>query len=358
MPMRWPDSPAAAAAARADLAACRELLRGGSRSFQAASLLLPRKVALPAAALYAFCRLADDAIDLCEGSRPAALEQLHARLDRAYAGTPLPIAADRAFASIVELFGIPRALPAALLEGFAWDIAGRRYETMEDLEAYGARVAGTVGAMMSLLMGVRDPRALARAAELGVAMQLTNIVRDIGEDARAGRLYLPQAWLHTAGLDPDRWLASPAWHPAIGEAASLLLQRADTLYLRATAGIALLPAGCQPGIRAARLIYAEIGRSVEREGVETVLGRAVVPGWRKAMLLARSLRPLPAQPLHLNAPPLQAIRFLVDAVEEAPAPAVARPAPAGVAGRFVWLIDMLSRLERQERLRRFGSPVN
>ena len=98
---------------------------------------------------------------------------------------------------------IPRALPEALLEGFAWDAAGRRYETLDEVEHYAARVAGCVGAMMTLVMGRRDPAILARACDLGVAMQLTNICRDVGEDARAGRLYLPLAWLRDNGIDPD-----------------------------------------------------------------------------------------------------------------------------------------------------------
>ena len=140
----WPEAPApaAAAAARADLEACRALLRGGSRSFRAASLLLQRRVAAPAAALYAFCRLADDAIDLGGGGRAARLEalaRLRERLDRAYAGRPLPQPADRAFALVAAAHAIPHALPEALLEGLAWDAEGRRYETQAALEAYAAR---------------------------------------------------------------------------------------------------------------------------------------------------------------------------------------------------------------------------
>lgn len=346
--MRWPDNPAAAAAARADLAACRALLRNGSRSFQMASLLLPERVALPAAALYAFCRLADDAIDLRLTGRAEALDRLRQRLDRAYAGRPASIPADRAFAEVVAHHAIPRALPEALLEGLAWDAEGRRYATLPALEAYAARVAGAVGAMMALLMGVRDPAALARATDLGTAMQLTNIVRDIGEDARAGRLYLPLDWLREGGLDVAAWLAAPAPHPAVTGAASRLLARADRLYARAEAGIALLPASCRPGIRAARLIYAEIGRAVERG--DTDLGRrAVVPGWRKLVLLAHGLRNAPSPP-DGTAPALPANRFLLDAVAHA-APPPEHP-DLRSTGRFHWVIDLFARLERQERLRR------
>jgi phytoene synthase len=171
MPLHWPEP---GFAGPADLAACRALLRGGSRSFFAASLLLPQRVRGPACSLYAFCRLADDAIDLEDG-RMDALARLHARLDRAYAGQPLPTPVDRAFADVIARYAIPRALPEALFEGFAWDAEGRRYEDLPALQAYAVRVAGTVGAMMAVLMGVREPGPVARACDLGVAMQLSNI---------------------------------------------------------------------------------------------------------------------------------------------------------------------------------------
>lgn len=112
----------------ADMAACRALLRGGSRTFNAASKVLPRGVADPAIALYAFCRLADDAVDL-GSDRGAAVARLRDRLDRAYRHQPMDLAADRLFAEIVTKFCIPRELPEALLEGLAWDAAVRRYET-------------------------------------------------------------------------------------------------------------------------------------------------------------------------------------------------------------------------------------
>ena len=253
-------SPNADFADAKDYAACRAAIRQGSRTFFAASLLLPARVRQPAYGLYAFCRLSDDAIDL-DGGSPFALDRLRDRLARAYEGRPLPVAADRAMADVVRRFAIPRALPEALFDGLAWDAQGRRYEDLIDLQDYAARVAGAVGAMMTLMMGVRTPEALARACDLGVAMQLTNIARDVGEDARAGRLYLPLRWLREAGIDAEAFLANPVLSPQLQGVIARLLTEADALYDRARGGIALLPIACRPAILTAARLYAEIGRA-------------------------------------------------------------------------------------------------
>jgi 15-cis-phytoene synthase len=347
MPQAWSNSNLTAAR---DLAACRASLRGGSRTFYAASRVLPRPIAQAASALYAFCRLADDAVDCGLGSgREHAIAQLRERLARAYQGAPLPFAADRALAHVLARYRIPRALPEALLEGFEWDAAGRRYATLEQLHDYAARVAGGVGVMMSLLMDVRSSDALARASDLGVAMQLTNIARDVGEDARAGRLYLPTSWLAEVGIDAQAFLAQPTYTPALGAVIDRLLRAADALYERARVGVALLPAGCRPGIEAARSVYAEIGRELERKQRDSVTQRAIVPGWRKCLLLLRAL-PAALPSLAARRPhraPLAANRFLIDAVLEQ-----ARFEPASMRGfkqRLLWLLDLYERLERRER---------
>ncbi|WP_162910227.1 phytoene/squalene synthase family protein [Azohydromonas sediminis] len=329
-----------------DLAACRELMRGGSRSFFAASLLLPRAVREPACALYAFCRIADDEIDASGGS-PHALEALRLRLDAVYRLAPTPHPADRALAAVVHRYHIPRALPEALLEGFAWDAQGRRYETFDDVCDYAARVAGAVGAMMALLMGVRGAEPLARACDLGVAMQLSNIARDVREDAAMGRLYLPCAWLRDDGLDPDAWLADPQPHPAIERAVLRLLAQADALYRRVDGGVARLPLPCRPGINAARRLYAAIGHEVRRRGPQAWHSRAVVPASRKAWLLAQAVVQLWPRGAG-TAPPLPANRHLVHAAASAPPPLDDRPA---VLDRTAWVIDLFDRLERQERAR-------
>jgi phytoene synthase len=349
MPKPWSEQ----ALGADDLAACRSLLRGGSRSFHAAAHLLPGRVRYPASALYAFCRLADDAIDVEQGAEEA-LVALRTRLDGVYGGCPEPIVADRALAAVVSAYGVPRALPEALLEGFAWDAAGRSYETFSDVVAYSARVAGTVGVMMALVMGVRSPHLLARAGDLGVAMQLTNIARDVGEDAAAGRLYLPRAWLREAGIDPDAWLARPAWTPALGAVVERLLAAAEDLYQRADAGIAGLPADCRPGIYAARLLYAGIGHELLRAGADSVARRTVVRPARKAQLLAGLHRVVALPTRDARAPVLPELRFLVEAVEAAPVPAfaAARPAerPARGFGRdFERVLELFERLEMRER---------
>ncbi len=419
-----------------DLADCGALMRGGSRTFFAASLLLPCRVCAPATALYAFCRLADDAIDdaptgnAATGIRPvdevsslskaidtssstdraighglivyagittglasdapgvndpinnvaahtgpigdsaidtisvlnrasstgstdesarkqAALRTLRRRLDLAYAGAPADLAADRAFAAAAARHQVPRALPEALLEGFEWDAEGRRYEDLAALHAYAARVAGTVGAMMAVLMGVRGRDALARACELGIAMQLTNIARDVGSDARAGRIYLPLSWLRREGIDPDTWLADPVFTPALGRVVQRLLGEATALYESAASGLACLPADCRPAIRAAGLIYAEIGQEIAAAGYDSVSRRARVTGSRKAALILRSLAAVRPRVLHARAPGLPEAQFLVDAAFAEKA-ATRRFAPArAVETRVLWLLDLFEQLDQR-----------
>lgn len=335
-----------------DLAACEQLMRGGSKSFFAASGLLPQRVRIPAIALYAFCRVADDAIDGCgsdEGACERAMQGLRQRLDAIYAGEPGSIIEDRAMAMVVHRYRIPRALPEALLDGFAWDAAGRRYDTLDELHGYGARVAGSVGAMMAMVMGVRDPHALARACELGNAMQLTNIARDVGEDAANGRLYLPQDWLREAGIDPKAWLRQPVFSDALAGVVGRLLLEADRLYRLGSTGIAALPRDCRGGILAAAMIYAEIGGVVSAQGMDSVSRRAVVGSARKLTLLclAKARAQLPMRCAEADA--LPAIRFLAEASASA---ALDGPRPLtrrSFDERCEWLIDLFERVSMPPR---------
>ncbi|MEM1100906.1 MAG: phytoene/squalene synthase family protein [Pseudomonadota bacterium] len=325
-----------------DLAHCKEAIRHGSLSFHTASLLLPARVRDPALALYAFCRLADDAVDLGDDERAAVLT-LEERLDRAYAGRPRNTPTDRAFAAMIETHQMPRALPEALLEGLAWDALGREYQTLRGVFAYSARVASAVGAMMAVLMGVRDPDALARACDLGVAMQLTNIARDVGEDARMGRIYLPRDWFVEAGLDAEAWLREPLPTPEIRRMTRRLLHEADKLYRRSEAGVPRLPFAARPGISAARHVYAGIGGEVRRNGYDAVSRRAVTSraqklGWLGRALVQTAGTVLLPQPATLYARPLPEVAFLVEAA------ATRRPAP----GRASAVLDVLAELRARD----------
>jgi len=344
------------------------LMRGGSKSFFAASRLLPAAIRSAAVDLYAFCRVTDDAVDN-SGASPRVMAELHERLDAIYAfaspispeewRTPLeasqkfseqlralPQIADRAFARVVRAYRLPKKIPLALLEGFQWDAQGRRYETIDDVYDYSARVAGTVGAMMALVMGVREARPMARACELGVAMQLTNIARDVGEDARMGRLYLPRLWMREEGLDPDAWLAQPSFGPALGRVVARVLDAADSLYRRAEEGVGFLPRRCRPAILAARHIYADIGRVITKAGYNSFDQRAVVSGRAKLQRLRLCM------PAAIMAPrmarghkPLPAIAFLV----EAAGISMQHRPPRSVAEKAGWMVDLIIRLEERER---------
>ena len=264
-----------------------------------------------ATVLYAFCREADDLIDSDPHATAATVDKLRQRLLGIYAEAALDHAVDRALRVVVTEEAIPIRLLEALLEGLLWDAEGRRYETFDALLTYAARVAGSVGVMMTLVMGDLSETVLARACELGMAMQLTNIARDVGEDAGRGRIYLPLEWLRDSGVDPEAWLTRPAASTPIRRVVARLLGEADRLYADANRGIAALPTDCRIAIRTASLVYADIGRSIRQADFDSVTRRAVVPGHRKLWLFLRAIaarfqrRPLPALP------PLEATRFLL-----------------------------------------------
>ncbi len=334
----------------ADLAACRQMIRTGSRSFYAASLLLPDAVRGGAYALYAFCRMSDDTIDVDRGGE-AGIARLASRLDAVYAGEPANAAVDRALFDAVDQYAIPRVPFDALLEGMAWDASGREYETIEDVYDYAARVAGSVGAMMAALMRTRTPEMVARACDLGVAMQLTNIARDVGEDARNGRLYLPHAWMREAGLDPASWLERPEFNPQIAGVVERLLVLALQLYQRADLGIAGLPRAYRPAIHAARLLYADIGARIAMRGHDSVFSRAIVPTSRKLQLLMKALTHSWRAPpgAELVTPALAQTQFLVDAVGAGAGVHDEQDSERGLLHNIRWVIELFAALDERPR---------
>jgi phytoene synthase len=205
-------------------------------------------------------------------------------------------------------------------------------------------VAAAVGAMMCVLMRVRDGDALARACDLGLAMQLTNISRDVGEDARAGRLFLPKDWLRDEGVDPEAFLADPAPLPGVLRATRRLLGEAGRMYRRAEAGVGALPVACRPGIYAARHIYAGIGTQVAAAGYDSVTRRAGTGKLRKLgwLMLATAQAGVSAvlpRSAVLHARVVPEVAFLVAAA------ARVAPAPAGSEA----LISVLRQLEARDR---------
>ena len=303
-----------------DLETCYEIIKKGSHSFYAASRILPRKVRDSAIVLYSFCRIVDDAIDNSE-SKALSLKKLLARLEKVYLGKPENHASDKCFAELVRLYEMPKALPMALLEGMQWDAEGKKYKTLSELRAYCARVASTVGVMMCVLMRVREKDILARACDLGVAMQLTNIVRDIGEDAKNGRIYIPTDWMKEKNLDIADFIKNPKTSKELGLIAKRLLKEAGRLYKRSESGLFGLPTSCQPGIYAARYIYEGIGGHIEAVQYDSINQRAKTSKSEKITLLAFSfLKTLSSKiaPISavVHAPALSEVKFLINSAQK------------------------------------------
>ena len=270
----------------------------GSKSFAAAARLFAPETRMDAVMLYAWCRHADDLIDgqtlghaqqanFRQGQRQR-LEELREATRGALEGAH---SRDRAFEAlhlVVERHRIPHRYPLELVRGFEMDVEERVYDTLDDTLDYCYHVAGVVGVMMAMIMGVRDRRVLDQANDLGIAFQLTNIARDVIDDARAGRVYLPSQWLEDAGLtgfdpeDRDQW-------PVLHGLALRLLDHAEPHYASAYRGIAALPARSAWAIAAARRVYRDIGRKLRNEGPKSWEGRVATSKARKVGLLLLSL---------------------------------------------------------------------
>ena len=272
---------------------CARTLAQHSKSFALAGKLLPEQQRRDAAVLYTYCRLADDSIDLVEAeAQPAALAELQRALGSVYRGEPQPDVRLRAFQELVQRRGLPREYPEQLLAGMRMDTEGAEYQTLGDLLLYCHRVAGIVGLMMCHVLGLSDAQALRNAAHLGIAMQLTNICRDVAEDWQRGRLYLPLEMLRTHGLAAQSGLHRTALpHSArvpIADVTRRLLREAEYFYRSGDAGIPSLPWRAAFSVRAARLIYSAIGERILLQNCDAEAPRAVVPRARKRWLLFKA----------------------------------------------------------------------
>ncbi|MDP8916646.1 MAG: phytoene/squalene synthase family protein, partial [Pseudomonadota bacterium] len=213
----------------------RAMMGEGSKSFAQAAALFDRETRAGAYLLYAWCRHCDDVIDgqelghgretLTPAEQRRRLDGLYAQTRSALAGEPQPDPVFAAFGAVAQRYAIPPESALALIDGFAMDVEGRAYRTLDELLLYCWRVAGVVGVMMARVMGVSDPATLRRAGDLGLAFQLTNIARDVIDDAANGRVYLPLDWLAETGVAPAA-VGAPEHRAAVFGLARRLLEAA------------------------------------------------------------------------------------------------------------------------------------
>lgn len=271
------------------------VLKRHGRSFYFASHFLPSAPRRRATRLYAFCRWVDDLVDenrQADDNRPAdTLESVAS--DLASRKTSLPQLAD--FMSLMRETGIPAVVPGHLLQGLRSDQGQVAIVDEDALRRYAYQVAGSVGVMMAAVLGLDDRRGFARAIDLGIAMQMTNIARDVAEDARRQRRYLPANWFEPAVL-PDLTVELGRHEHALRQATRRLLAMAEPYYASGERGLALLSSGVQPGLRVAARVYREIGVMIGRQRYSPLAPRARVPTWRKLMVALRALAVPPIRP--------------------------------------------------------------
>lgn len=261
----------------------------GSRSFYFASRFFPEHMAQSAHAVYWFCRHTDDIVDEAVSQDVARTEledwaqEVAAALATGTSSHPVL----RLFVDAVQKHGIPSEYPMALIEGMRMDVRCTRYRTFEELRVFCYRVASVVGLMMSHVIGFRGSP-LGYATDLGIAMQLTNILRDIAEDLGRGRIYLPSEELKQYGYSSDE-LRAHVRNDAFRQLMQFQIARAREYYERAMPGIEMLNREGRFAVRVAAEVYREILRSIEDNDYNVFEQRAVVPAATKYWLTARCM---------------------------------------------------------------------
>ena len=288
---------------RAALDECKEIITKGSKSFSMAAKLFDPQIRDAAVFLYGWCRYCDDQVDNAgsAGDRAeleARIKALKEKTASAFSFEPQKEPVFIALQHIVHRYGIPAHYAVELIEGMAMDVRGTRYSTPRELLLYCYRVAGTVGLMMSHVMGLRDESALRNAADLGIAMQLTNIARDITEDAAMGRVYLPLSWLEEAKIPHDQ-ISAPEHRDKLAVLTLRLLNEAGRYYRSGDAGLWHLSFRSACAVSAARHVYSEIGALLLKRGARAWDERTYVTGARKIWVVGRGvlslLRSAPAR---------------------------------------------------------------
>ena len=272
-----------------NVAYCRDYLRQKSAALYYATLGLSPRVRDGVSVLLAMASDITIAIKQ-HGVGEADVLRQRTRVLVAHEGSPKDHALDRAYAHLVYQHRIPQELFLAQIEGLGWDLDKRRYHSLEALEDYAVRVGGALAMAFAIVMGRRSEDVLARACDLGLAIRLTTLARDVGRHARSGRVYLPLEGREEAGVDPDLLLERPAPSPALAKVTERLLSVADGYYLRADPGIAELPLDCRPAVRTLRYVYSALGHELERAEYDSISHRVRVALPRTVKLWARALR--------------------------------------------------------------------
>ena len=253
------------------------IIQAGSKSFAAAAKIFNPETRASAYLLYAWCRHCDDVIDgqqlgYDQGNTPnhdptKELIKLRKQTNDALTGILTDDPIFSALQKVISKNNIPKAYPLALLDGFEMDVHRRSYQTIDDTLNYCYHVAGVVGVMMSIIMGAKDDATLDRACDLGLAFQLTNIARDVIEDAQNGRVYLPTAWLRSAGLNADpNLLLQESHREQLVTVVDRLLKEAEKYYDSSLSGIPKLGFRSAWAIATARIVYRKIGVELIKNG--------------------------------------------------------------------------------------------
>ncbi|MGH3096939.1 MAG: phytoene/squalene synthase family protein [Streptosporangiales bacterium] len=274
---------------RASYRRCARIARRYGKTYAMAARLLPARDRPHVHAVYAFCRLADDIVD-DHGTRPARETgaALAAFGDRFRVGLDAGYSTDPVLAAVVRTARVMRIDPECFdrfLASMTMDLTVTGYPTWEDLLAYMDGSAAVIGEMMLPVLRPSDPAAVGPARALGVAFQLTNFLRDVGEDLDLGRVYLPQADLDAFGADPHKRHVTPAWRRMM----RYEIARTRDIYAEADQGIAMLPPRSAACVSAARVLYARILDRIEDADYDVFTARARVPVVRKLAVAARCL---------------------------------------------------------------------
>jgi phytoene synthase len=279
------------------VAAAGETIRNGSRSFHMASRLFDRQTRERAWLLYSWCRHCDDQCDgqiLGHGRAEAeegAVAATAALTELALSGRATGSLPFDALAAVIAECPIPHRYVRDHLQGFALDAAGWRPDDEADLIRYCYHVAGAVGCMMAVVMGVpaEDEETLNRASDLGIAFQLSNIARDVRDDHEAGRCYLPAAWLDSHGIDPRNPLRADR-RDSLVALVRRICDLAERYEASAMEGVRRLPFRSRWAIYSAARIYGRIGRRVAALGPKAWDERVVVPKREKAVIMMSAFR--------------------------------------------------------------------